>query len=76
MQHLTDNINVMYRNRPPEGSMIMLSRSSGVIRLNTQEEAILIHQVTSEIRTTCGSHLANKMETGASSAHVGGGGSY
>lgn len=63
----------MYRNRPPEGSMIMLSRSSGVVRLNTQEEAILIHQVTSEIRTTCGSHLANKMEMGGALLHMWGG---
>lgn len=40
------NIYVTYHNRPPEGSMIMLSRSSGVVRLYTQKEGILVHQVT------------------------------
>lgn len=49
LSHVTSvkhNIYVTYHNRPPEGSIIMLSRSCGVIHLYTQKEAILVHQVT------------------------------
>ena len=60
----------MSRCPPLEGSMITSARFFPVIRLDTQRRTVLVHQLTSVIKTTCGSHLVNKMETGASSAHV------
>lgn len=63
-------IYVMSRSPPPEGSMITSAWFSRVIRLDRRRKVMLVHQVTSVIKTTFGSHLFNKMEMGASSAHV------